>query len=278
MILLCVLPFLFCSLTFLFYISLIVLDGEADTLQIPGGGFGIFNGCQTEWGTPSTGWYVHSLILIPNSILSSCQILTSCRKNTLLTSFFLKLTLNNHNRGAQYGGISTRSQCDAFPKALQAGCYWRFDWFGNADNPTVSFKQVACPAALTAKTGCVRANDVIDETPTGPGSVPTWTSGADVPTSTVASSSSKSSSSKSSSSTKIVVTTSTSLSSSKSTVAPTSTKVGTSTTTSSAPASSDTLPPVARWGQCGGSTYYGSKTCVAPWVCTYNSPYYSQCL
>lgn len=25
-------------------------------LAIPGGGFGIFNGCSTEWGTPSGGW------------------------------------------------------------------------------------------------------------------------------------------------------------------------------------------------------------------------------
>jgi len=61
--------------------------------------------------------------------------------------------------GAQYGGISSRSDCDSFPEALQAGCYWRFDWFGGSDNPTVSFEQVSCPAALTANTGCVRADD-----------------------------------------------------------------------------------------------------------------------
>lgn len=47
--------------------------------------------------------------------------------------------------GAQYGGISSRSDCDAFPAALQAGCYWRFDWFEGCDNPTVEFTQVACP-------------------------------------------------------------------------------------------------------------------------------------
>ncbi|RDL38601.1 Barwin-like endoglucanase [Venustampulla echinocandica] len=105
-------------------------------LAIPGGGFGIFNGCTAEWGTPSTGW------------------------------------------GAQYGGISSRSQCDAFPAALKAGCYWRYDWFMGADNPAISFKQVACPAAITAKSGCVRANDAINETPTGPASVSTWTSGS----------------------------------------------------------------------------------------------------
>lgn len=100
---------------------------------MPGGGFGIFNGCTPEWGTPAGGW------------------------------------------GNQYGGVTSRSQCDSFPAALQQGCYWRFDWFQNADNPTVTFQQVECPAALTAKTGCVRADDSIPETPTGSSVVPTWT-------------------------------------------------------------------------------------------------------
>jgi Glycosyl hydrolase family 45/Fungal cellulose binding domain len=86
-------------------------------MQIPGGGFGIFNGCTQEFGTPSTGW------------------------------------------GAQYGGVASRSQCGAFPAALKDGCYWRFDWFQGADNPGVTFKQVSCPAEITAKTGCVRADD-----------------------------------------------------------------------------------------------------------------------
>ncbi|KAF8863220.1 hypothetical protein BDZ45DRAFT_572426, partial [Acephala macrosclerotiorum] len=61
--------------------------------------------------------------------------------------------------GAQYGGISSRSDCDAFPAALQAGCYWRFDWFEGCDNPTVEFTQVACPAAITENSGCTRADD-----------------------------------------------------------------------------------------------------------------------
>jgi len=61
--------------------------------------------------------------------------------------------------GAQYGGISDQSSCDSFPEALKAGCNWRYDWFMGADNPSVSFTQVACPAALTANTGCARADD-----------------------------------------------------------------------------------------------------------------------
>lgn len=100
---------------------------QTNTPQMPGGGFGIFNGCTPQYGTPSTGW------------------------------------------GNQYGGVTSRSQCDAFPEALKAGCYWRWDWFQNADNPTISFQSVACPLAITNKSGCVRS----DDTPTGDGTVPT---------------------------------------------------------------------------------------------------------
>ncbi|KAH0160536.1 hypothetical protein KCU82_g8694, partial [Aureobasidium melanogenum] len=60
--------------------------------------------------------------------------------------------------GAQYGGISTNT-CSAFPKALQPGCGFRFDWFENADNPEMEFERVECPAAITAKSGCKRADD-----------------------------------------------------------------------------------------------------------------------
>ncbi|KAL2259227.1 hypothetical protein VTK26DRAFT_7175 [Humicola hyalothermophila] len=61
--------------------------------------------------------------------------------------------------GAQYGGISSRSECDSFPEPLKAGCYWRFDWFQNADNPSFTFEQVQCPDELVARTGCRRNDD-----------------------------------------------------------------------------------------------------------------------
>ncbi|KAG5726154.1 putative mannan endo-1,4-beta-mannosidase F [Termitomyces sp. T112] len=32
------------------------------------------------------------------------------------------------------------------------------------------------------------------------------------------------------------------------------------------------------WGQCGGIEWTGATICVAGWVCTYSTPYYSQCL
>ncbi|KAJ2958807.1 hypothetical protein NQZ79_g5641 [Umbelopsis isabellina] len=85
-------------------------------LQLPGGGVGIFNGCSTQWGAPSTGW------------------------------------------GAQYGGISSLSDCSSLPSQLQAGCEFRFGWFENADNPSVSFEQVKCPTQLTSITGCARTD------------------------------------------------------------------------------------------------------------------------
>ncbi|KAL2205562.1 glycoside hydrolase [Sarocladium strictum] len=61
--------------------------------------------------------------------------------------------------GAQYGGVSSRSECDSMPANLKAGCQWRFDWFQNADNPDVSFKQVRCPSELTSISGCTRNDD-----------------------------------------------------------------------------------------------------------------------
>jgi len=58
--------------------------------------------------------------------------------------------------GQQYGGVASRSACDALPAAIRDGCYWRFDWFGGSDNPDVSFREVVCPAEITAKSGCKR--------------------------------------------------------------------------------------------------------------------------
>ncbi|CAG8975004.1 hypothetical protein HYALB_00012136 [Hymenoscyphus albidus] len=137
--------------------------------------------------------------------------------------------------GAQYGGISSRSQCDSFPEKLKAGCYWRFDWFGGSDNPSMTFKEVTCPAALTAKSGCVRQG----QTPTGPATTSTWTPGSN-PTSTVQGE-------------------------------PTS-------STGSAPTPGSGSGTVAQYQQCGGTGYNGPTQCDSPYVCTFSSEYYSQCL
>ena len=62
----------------------------------------------------------------------------------------------SYSWGARYGGFALRSGCDRLPAALRSGCYWRFDWFKNAQNPNARFRQVACPAALTNRSKCTR--------------------------------------------------------------------------------------------------------------------------
>jgi len=57
--------------------------------------------------------------------------------------------------GAQYGGLAGPT-CDVLPAPLRAGCEWRFGWFKGADNPEATFSEVACPDALTSKSGCSR--------------------------------------------------------------------------------------------------------------------------
>jgi hypothetical protein len=63
---------------------------------------------------------------------------------------------SSYSWGEQYGGVSNRSECADLPNVLQAGCYWRFDWFMDADNIITQFKPVSCPSALTTNTGCIR--------------------------------------------------------------------------------------------------------------------------
>jgi len=93
------------------------LSANQFDVQIPGGGVGIYNGCTSQWGAPSTGW------------------------------------------GAQYGGVSSASQCSSLPSQLQSGCNFRFGWYGGADNPTMTLTLTVCPKSIVAKTGCQRTDD-----------------------------------------------------------------------------------------------------------------------
>ncbi len=91
------------------------LSSNQFDLAIPGGGQGIYSGCNSQWSSYSSSIW-----------------------------------------GEQYGGVSSADSCSALPSALQSGCNWRFDWFDGADNPSVDFVQIECPAALTDITGCIR--------------------------------------------------------------------------------------------------------------------------
>jgi len=148
------------------------------------------------------------------------------------------------NGGATYGGVSSRSDCANLPAAVQAGCYFRFDWFQGVDNPTVSFTQTACPAELIAKSGCQRSGEA-STLIGGSTSTPSSPSSSTPPP---PSSSSAPSSSSSSSSAPI-------------------TSSGSSSSCSS-----------AQYGQCAGINYSGCTTCASGSTCTYVNDYYSQCL
>jgi hypothetical protein len=91
-------------------------------LMMPGGGFGIFNGC--------TG---------PSGQFSGSESAW----------------------GARYGGVASRAACDNLPADVQQGCRWRFDssGFAGADNPSVRYRRVRCPTALTRLSLCSLNDD-----------------------------------------------------------------------------------------------------------------------
>lgn len=92
--------------------------------------------------------------------------------------------------------------------------------------------------------------------------------------------SSVSTSSTSKTTTSTTLSTSTTSSKAGTTSSSTTTTKASSTSTTSSATSTSTLPPVAHYGQCGGQpgVFTGSTVCVAPYVCTFSSIYYSQCL
>jgi len=61
--------------------------------------------------------------------------------------------------GAQYGGVSSESDCSSLPDELQSGCEFRFEWYEDADNPAVTFEQIECPDAITSVSG-IANNDL----------------------------------------------------------------------------------------------------------------------
>lgn len=90
-------------------------------IMMPGGGFGIFDGCAegnqngpAQFNRPPEAW------------------------------------------GHRYGGVDSANECGGLPEALQSGCHWHF-WdqgFQNAQNPQARFREVQCPRELTDISGC----------------------------------------------------------------------------------------------------------------------------
>jgi len=83
----------------------------------------------------------------------------------------------------RYGGCKERDECDGMPWELQAGCRWRFDWYGwfqaddTTNNPYVVYRRVRCPQRLIAISGSTPLDDaslpILDEQAYSDGKAPT---------------------------------------------------------------------------------------------------------
>jgi len=117
--------------------------GQFDVL-IPGGGVGAFNACSTQWGVSAS-----ELGAQYGGFLSQC-----------------KSQLGYSATSAQYKAC-VKDRCQAIFASrglteLDAGCRWFADWYEAADNPSIVYKEVVCPAELVARSGMNRAsrNDI----------------------------------------------------------------------------------------------------------------------
>lgn len=113
--------------------------GQFD-IMVPGGGVGAFNGCSNQWGVSNS-----ELGAQYGGFLSAC-----------------KSELGYNATREQYKACVT-NRCDSIFGSrgltdLQAGCRWYADWFEAADNPSLRYREVACPAELMTKSGMNRTN------------------------------------------------------------------------------------------------------------------------
>jgi len=108
------------------------VDGNQFDLLIPGGGVGDFNACSRQWGTSDLGEQYGGFFL-------------ACQKAN----------------GFDYekSKACTIAKCQKVfankPELLES-CDWFTGWFGAPDNPALTYKEVTCPAALTAASGLKR--------------------------------------------------------------------------------------------------------------------------
>jgi hypothetical protein len=90
-------------------------------LLIPGGGVGELNACNMQWGNADLGARF-------GGFLAGCNGDQSCVRDKCNTIF-------------------------ADKPDLMAGCEWFLGWYQAADNPNLTYEQIACPAALTQRSG-----------------------------------------------------------------------------------------------------------------------------
>lgn len=120
-----------------------VSHGQFDIL-IPGGGVGLFNACSSQWGVSN-----NELGAQYGGFLSACKQQLGYDKS-----------LNEYKS-------CVRNRCDSVFKSrgltdLYQGCMWYVDWFQVADNPSLKYKEVACPQEIIDRSGMDRRflNDI----------------------------------------------------------------------------------------------------------------------
>lgn len=118
-------------------------NGQFDLL-VPGGGVGIFNACSAQWNIPAS-----ELGEQYGGFLARC-----------------KQQLGYNATHAQYKSC-VANQCETTFGSrnlleLRDACMWFVDWFEAADNPSLKYKEVACPAELRQRSGMNRTglNDI----------------------------------------------------------------------------------------------------------------------
>lgn len=117
--------------------------GQFDIL-VPGGGVGAFNACSAQWGVSNS-----ELGAQYGGLLAACK--QELGYNASLAQYKSCL-INRCNSVFGSRGLTE----------LQKACTWYADWFQAADNPALKYKEVACPAELTSRSGMNRGalNDI----------------------------------------------------------------------------------------------------------------------
>ena len=90
-------------------------------LLIPGGGVGALNACDDQWGGVPLGAQY-------GGFRATCGSNAECIRGMCQTAFGNKAE-------------------------LMAGCEWYIGWFAMADNPNFVYERIACPSALTQRSG-----------------------------------------------------------------------------------------------------------------------------
>ena len=101
-----------------------VEPGQFDVM-VPGGGVGLFNGCDHLFGGKNMGVQYGGLLTECLDVKKASDPV-ACLKEGCQTAF------------------------SNVPEALK-GCMWYVDWYEAADNPSMTYEEIECPEVLKAK-------------------------------------------------------------------------------------------------------------------------------